>query len=97
MEALLKDSVTQAGCSRRSQVTDNTNILGVPKYKDASENLGTLALSCSKSLWLFYVFCQRFLKPIKRDKFLFKEIFLLYYVLQCELLVVPISGSGFCQ
>ncbi len=43
MEVLLKDSVTQAGCSRHSQVTDSTNILH-PK------NLGTVALSCSKSL-----------------------------------------------
>ncbi len=49
----------------------------VPKYRDASQNLGTVALSCSKPLWLFYLFCQRFLKLIKHDKFLFKEIFLL--------------------
>ncbi len=48
---------------------------GIPKYRDASQNLGTLALSCSKSLWLFYLFCQLFLKPTKSDKFLFKEIF----------------------
>ncbi len=50
---------------------------GVPKYRDASQNLGTVALSCSKSLWLFYLFCQLFFKSIKCDKFLFKEIFLL--------------------
>ncbi len=50
---------------------------GVPKYRDAFQNLGTLALSCSKSLWLFYLFCQLFQKPIKRDTFLFKENFLL--------------------
>ncbi len=78
MEALLKDSVTQAGCSRCSQVTDNTNMLGVPKYRDESQNLGIVTLSCSKSLWLLYLFCQLFLKPIKHDKFLFKEMFLLY-------------------
>ncbi len=51
----------------------------VPKYRDASQYLGTLALSCSKSLWLFYLFCQLFLKPINRDKKKIKEIFLLYY------------------
>ncbi len=31
----------------------------------------------SKSLWLLYVFCQLYLKAIQRDKFLFKEMFLL--------------------
>ncbi len=41
---------------------------GVPKYGDAFQNLGTSALSCSKSLCLFSLFCQPFLKPIKRDK-----------------------------
>ncbi len=55
----------------------NQYVGGVPKYRDASHILGTLAISCSKSLWLFYLFCQLFLKPIERDKFLFKEIFLL--------------------
>ncbi len=30
----------------------------------------------SKSLWLFYLFCQLFFKSIKCDKFLFKENFL---------------------
>ncbi len=36
----------------------------------------------SKSLWLFYLFCQLFFyKPIKYDKFLFKEIFLLQILL----------------
>ncbi len=34
---------------------------GVPKYSDASQNLGTGALSCSQSLWQFYLFCQLFL------------------------------------
>ncbi len=81
MEALFKDSVTQAGCSRHSQVTDGTNMLSIPKYRYASPNFGTLALSCSKSLWLFYLFkdlfCQLFLKPIKHAKFLLKKIFLL--------------------
>ncbi len=52
----------------------------MPKYGDASQNLGTVALSCSKPLWLFYLFCQLFLKPIKRNKLLFKEIFLLQSV-----------------
>ncbi len=47
---------------------------GVPKFRDASQNLGTYAFSCSKSLWLFNLFCQLFLKPIKRDKFLFCNI-----------------------
>ncbi len=70
-----KDSVTQAGCSRHSQTVPIC--WGIPKYRDASQILGTVALSCSKSLWLFYLFCQLFLKPIKHDKFLFKELFLL--------------------
>ncbi len=33
----------------------------------------------SKSLWMFYLFCKPFFKPIKCDKFRFKEMFLLTF------------------
>ncbi len=46
----------------------------------------------SKSLWLFYLFCQLFVKPIKRDKFLFKEMFL-FYIILCEVLLTRVGIS----
>ncbi len=47
----------------------------------------------SKSLWLFYLFCQLFLKPIKHDKFLLKEIFSLYLLLKVQI-VCFLWGGG---
>ncbi len=79
MEVLLKYLVRHAGCSRGSQVHRHRQY----QYPDVFLNIGMHPNLCynmavpSKSLWLFYLICQLFLKPIKRDKFLFNEIFLL--------------------
>ncbi len=46
----------------------------------------------SKSLWLFYLFYQLFFKPIKCDKYLFKEILLLSNM--CISITLSITGCN---
>ncbi len=46
-----------------------------------------------------FFLCHGFIKFMYINKILMKTriFFFLYYLLQCELLCVPTSGSGFCQ
>ncbi len=47
--------------------------------------------------WFFFL-CHGFMKFMYINKILMKtRLIFLYYVLQCELLCVPTSGSGFYQ